>query len=208
MTPPTQHKPTASSEFIGKASAIAAQLWRKIPKLKETKRPFRWLFSGPAGTGKSRLAEVLAVELAGHPVSITHLNGQSLKVEVVRDWTRNSAYRPLWGDYTIRWVDEIDGASDEAMTELRTYLDSLPPYSGFIATTNVPISGLQKQLQTRCVCYPFDKPTPNEITSLLTIKFGVELTAAAQIAIGCDGCVRAALIDAEEWLENNGRIAA
>ncbi len=94
----------------------ALVLGAKIKRLKADPNGFfRGLFYGPPGTGKTELCNWLARELAGHELAIEKLNGQSLTIEVARGWRRHLCYRPLLGDWTVKFVDEVDRSSDAAL---------------------------------------------------------------------------------------------
>src|SRR5947199_2994453 len=98
-----------SCEFIGKTGLIGHVLQSKISRIKSSSvlDPIerRWLFTGPAGVGKTELGMLLAREIAGHPLNVDKKIGSQISVEVVRDWVRNAPYHPLIGDMTVRFAD-------------------------------------------------------------------------------------------------------
>jgi len=182
-------------EFCGKSRRIAEIIHKRMSEQWKT---IKWIFTGPPGTGKSRLAEVTALDLAGSPFTVDRVNGQSLSIDVVRHWRDMAAYKPLFGR-SVKVVEEIDAASTAAQNELRTYLDELKD-GAFIGTTNKPLKELQSQLSSRCAHFKFDMVEMEEIRGLL-VKWVPEKIAAA-IAMSSNGCVRSALIDAEQWLDS------
>jgi len=194
---PSQWRPATTIDFIGKTRKIADILARKIADIKPDDT-LKILFWGPPGVGKSALAENLAAQIAGHSCCIESLNGQSMNVERVRAWMEAQHYRPLWGR-TVKLVDEIDAASAAAHNELRTYLDRMK-HGAFLATTNATIDELPVQLQTRVQPYEFEPIPPTELGFFLG-QFGLPEREAFSIAQNCAGCVRAALLDAETWLD-------
>jgi DNA polymerase III delta prime subunit len=189
------------SEFIGKTGLIGQVLQAKIPLIKrgEITDPLerRWVFTGPPGVGKTELGKMLALELAGHPMNLDFRMGTQVGVEVVRDWLRNAPYRPLFGDMTVRFVDELDTVPTLAVTELREYLDALPASVMFIATTNKAVKELVEPLQTRFAVWKFDGVQTSVVADFLTQRFPeIPPATLAEIARKTNGNVRAALIDA------------
>jgi len=199
--------------YIGKTARIASNLWKQIPKLQTTNDPLerRYLFTGLPGLGKTDMAEHLAAALTGEDVERIRarmainteiVNGQSCSIEVVRGWMNDGHYRPMFGACRVKIVDEVDGMSLAALNEIRSYLDRLPPATVFLATTNKPTSELQEQLQSRFkVCF-FEPVSEIEITDWLIAEFKLPLGYAHQVAVGANGNVRAARIDALAYLES------
>jgi replication-associated recombination protein RarA len=207
-------QPPNLPQYIGKTAAIAATLWRQIPKLQTATDPCerRYLFTGPPGLGKTDLAEHLAAALAGDTYERVHagmalnvesLNGQSCTVDVVRRWQDAGHYRPMFGACRVILVDEVDALSSAALNESRTYLDRMPLGTVFLATTNKPVNQLQEQLQSRFkVCY-FETPKPAELQAWLTSTYQLPTDFAATVVQGAKGNVRAAKLDALAWREAN-----
>jgi DNA polymerase III delta prime subunit len=201
-------------EYIGKTAKIADNLWKQIPKLQTTHDPLerRYLFTGVPGTGKTDLAEHLAAALTGESFERIHarmsacvemVNGQSCSIEVVRRWQEMGHYgKPMFGDCRVIIVDEVDGMSVAALNEIRSYLDRLPPYTVFLATTNKAVNELQEQLQSRFkVCY-FERATDIQIYDHLVMQYGLPQDYAHRVAKGVKGNVRAAIIDALAYKES------
>jgi len=189
------------SQFIGKSGLIGQVLQSKISRLRTGAKtdPIerRWLFTGPPGVGKSELATLLAMEIAGHSLNVDKRMGSQISVEVVRDWGRNAAYRPLIGDMTVRFADEVETIPPAAVVELRGYLDDLPATVVFIATTNKAVKELQEPLQTRFQVWKFDPVPTSLICDYLIQKFPMVAPEVLRgIAGKVSGNVRAALTDA------------
>jgi DNA polymerase III delta prime subunit len=189
------------SEFIGKTGLIGQVLQAKIPLIKrgEITDPLerRWVFTGPPGVGKTELGKMLALQIAGHPMNVDFRMGTQVGVEVVRDWLRSAPYRPLFGDMTVRFVDELDTVPTLAVTELREYLDALPRSVMFIATTNKAVKELVEPLQTRFAVWKFDGVQTSVVADFLAQRFPeIPPATLADIARKTNGNVRAALIDA------------
>lgn len=201
MIPPSQYLPDTPLAFIGKTQRIASLLFKKAEQIKMTGGSARWLFTGPVGVGKSRLATLLANNLAHHPTAIEALNGQSCSVDVVRQWERSLAFKPIPGQFAVRVIDEVDRLQEAAANEMRTYLDRIKPGNVVIATTNVPVDKLSQQIQSRFFCYSFEPVGPMEFAVWMRDIWGFPYDVAFEIGKRNLGCVRSALIDAESFLD-------
>lgn len=199
--------------YIGRTALIATNLWRQIPKLQTAIDPCerRYLFTGVPGVGKTDLAEHLAAAITGESFERVHarmavnvevVNGQSWSVELVRAWQAAGIYRPLFGDYRVYLVDEIDAISLAALCECRSFLDRLPRGTIFLATTNKPITELQEQLQSRFKVFTFAPVADAELCDWLVKTYDVPPEVAMTAAQGSKGNVRAAKTDVIAWKES------
>lgn len=167
------------------------------------------LLDGGPGVGKTTLADELALSLTGTRHAIETVNGQSLNVDLVRQWRISTAYGNLFSKWTVKRVDEIDHASSGAMAELLTFLDTLPKGHAIIATTNefAKLRAASKgRLESRFIRFRVDAPDVDETAALIVHRFRITGKQARAIASGAvpegelitSGCnVRTALHDAE-----------
>jgi DNA polymerase III delta prime subunit len=196
------------------ARRIAEILFNSPPEPRSDPLDRSLLFTGEAGVGKTSLALALAAHYTGEDLErlwlrqgfhVEQTNGQSLTADLVRRWMENGRYIPLAG-WRVQIVDEIDAGSLAAMNEFRTYADSLPPATLFIATTNREPHHLQVQLQSRFQVYYFEPVPVETLSAHLASQFSLAMDAARQVAegaaclrdgiiIGCN--VRAAIADAK-----------
>jgi DNA polymerase III delta prime subunit len=190
--------------FIGTTGVIQQTLELKARRLHDTiaaGQPVsvmerRWLFYGPPGNGKTELAKQLAGQLAGSMFEVESRNGTDVSIDVVRSWTDQAQYRPMFGAVSVKFVDEIDDVSTTALTALRTYLDNLANHRIFIAATNRDLDHLQPQLQSRFQAFRFRPINAEEIAAHLAAKYRLDPEAARSIAFKAGGNVRAAEEDA------------
>lgn len=191
--------PLDPSDFIGTAREVAGILAVKMEKLLSS-APLRLLFFGPPGTGKTALAAWLAARLAGHSSNIDRKSGKQIGVDEVRRWMAALGMGSLFG-YQVRLINELDQCSNDAQVMLLEYADELRPGTALIATSNLDIQHLSERFQTRWMQYHIAGPSQDEIASLLVQRFALHPDAAQRIAFGAGGNVRAALLDAEAWLD-------
>lgn len=192
---------TQTADLIGPAGHVADILEAKAARLKRAaNQPLKLLFYGVPGVGKTDLAFRVARDLAGHELAIEHLNGKEVSADTVRDWLGNMQGGSLFGDWQVKIVDELDRCSRDAQDLLLTYLDRLPPCRAFIGTSNLDLDSLQERFQTRLQQFRVEPPSTDELVELLRAR-RIPLSAAQQIAVGSGGNVRAALLDAESYLD-------
>jgi ATPase family associated with various cellular activities (AAA) len=169
------------------------------------------LCEGDPGVGKSHLLDLLALELTRSPFAIERINGQSLGIEVVREWRERAAYGNLFSDWTVKRVDELDLASSSATAELLTYLDYLTPRHAVLATTNdyAKLRANSKgRLETRFVRFHVGPPSVDEAIAFLRRYKHLPAGIAKVVALGSvpEGCLptegvnmRACLRDADGY---------
>lgn len=200
--------PTEINEWIGITRRIAQIMHAKVKELQadpvatDKLLPFQkcHLFVGPPGCGKSELAKQIANKLAPYPAGVENLNGSSLTVDVVRRWMNERYHLPMFGDFAVKLIDELDGTPEVACNQMRTYLDYMARRTIIIATTNKPVADLQEQYQSRFQVWTFTSPEMSEVAELL-MRQGVPADFAAKIAEATKGNVRAALADATSYLD-------
>lgn len=199
---PLAWRPTGPADLIGKAGDIATSLLAKARAARNNGRhPVKVLLYGPPGIGKTSIADMVAAELSGSPFAVEDSNGKLVGVETVKAWMGGLAYGNLFGDFSVRIVNELDRCSRDAQDLLLTYLDKLPAGRAFIGTSNLQLDLLTERFQTRFQAIKLPAPSTEEIAGLLVRKWDVDKPVANQIAVGSGGCVRAALADLENWLD-------
>lgn len=187
---------TTKTRLIGPAGKLADLFARTL----EEETNVKLLFAGAPGVGKSQLAQRIAATLCGDKWGIETVNGRSVSIHLVRQWTHDAQTSCLFGTgWKVKVVDEVDTMPADAQDELLTFLDKLPPCRGFIATSNLDLDKLSARFVTRLKRHEIAAPDAEEIAELLTIDHGVPALVAQQIAFLCGGCVRAALLDADAW---------
>ena len=156
------------------------------------------LLYGPPGVGKTSVADMAAMALCDEQaLAIEDFNGREITLDSVRRWMDSLAYRGLFGGYDVKVVNELDRASKESQDLLLTYLDKLRPGRAFIGTSNLQLDLLTERFQTRFQAWKIAAPDAEEIAAWLVRRWKAPKSLAHEIALGCGGCVRAALADLE-----------
>ena len=199
---PMNWRPQTAEDLIGQAGLVARAQCRKAERLTaEAATTMKLLLYGPPGVGKTSVVELVALQLAGTPLAIEDYNGREVTVDVVRQWMTQLPYGSLFGDWSVKVVNELDRCSREAQDLLLTYLDRLPPGRAFLGTSNLQLDLLTERFQTRFQAIKLLPPTTEALASFLVARWSVPTATATQIAVGSGGCVRAALADLESWLD-------
>jgi len=201
-TSPMNWRPRTAEDLIGQARCVAlAQVDKARKFTADPSATMKLLLYGPPGVGKTSVVELVALQLAGTPLSIEDYNGREVSVDLVREWMKQLLYGSLFGAWTVKIVNELDRCSREAQDLLLTYLDRLPPGRAFLGTSNLQLDLLTERFQTRFQAIKLLPPTTEELAAFLSAHWAVPLVTANQIAVGSGGCVRAALADLESWLD-------
>jgi replication-associated recombination protein RarA len=202
MINPSVFVPMAAGDFIGPAAKLAALLDRKTSLAKKSKDQLKLLFYGPPGVAKTALANFAARQLSSTPLQVESVNGRNVSVELIRRWQDAQAYTgSLFGDYTVKIVNELDTCPAAAQDLLLTYLDDMPKQAAFIGTSNLDLRALAERFQTRLQQFKLTAPTTEQISVFLTTRWNIPAQTATQIAVGCGGNVRAALLDAQSAVD-------
>jgi len=79
-------RPTVPDDLCGPAAAIARRLVAKARNLrKQPDVPVKILLYGPPGVGKTSIADMVAAELSGCPLSVEEFNGKLVTVDDGKD---------------------------------------------------------------------------------------------------------------------------
>lgn len=203
-----------SHSLIGSAALALSILRAKRERLAAKSQPLKTLLFGPIGTGKTECALRAAVEFTGSECNVETVNGKELTVDFVRDYKGRAGQRSIFGNGNFALVaDECDKMTADARDLLLSVLDQLPPHCAFIGTSNLNLAADTRlemaRFQSRLHCVEITAPLPAEIARLI-VDLNPQLAPriAEQIAANCDGCVRSALIDAENFLDTQTALAA
>ncbi|WP_262178845.1 replication factor C small subunit [Haloarcula laminariae] len=117
-----------------------------------------FLFSGPAGTGKTTCAAAIARELYGEDWrdNFLELNASDERgIDVVRDRIKNFARTSFGGhEYRIIFLDEADALTSDAQSALRRTMEQFSNNVRFILSCNYS-SQIIDPIQSRCSVFRF-----------------------------------------------------
>lgn len=189
------------------------------------------IFSGPDGIGKKTSALLLASlinckaptgqDLCGHCSScIKAQNGNhpdirlyqsegasdSIKIEAMREMSREAQYRPFEGRLRFFIIDEADKLNLPAANSILKTLEEPPPTSRLILVSSAP-QRLPDTIRSRCQTFRFRPLSRAQVAKALQGRgFGEESSQRAAFA---EGSLGAALsLDLEQLVADRDRMLA
>jgi DNA polymerase-3 subunit delta' len=172
------------SEFLGNTPIVEA-LRRQLA---QQRLPHALLFAGLRGIGKRTLADFVSMALncleqshnfcrrcsscrkilEGVHADVKHFEpeGQFIKIDQMRDLSREVFFRPFEGRMRVFIIDEAEKMNLEAANSILKTLEEPPLSSLLILVSNQP-NELLATIRSRCQTYQFAPLPPGDIASLL-----------------------------------------
>lgn len=193
-------RPTSLDEIVGQGHLVApASVLRRA--LEGDRMP-SIIFHGPAGTGKSTLARIVANHTSRDFVELSAVSAGVKEIRAVAEQARQR--RSLNDVGTILFVDEIHRLNKAQQDQLLPHVEE-GAFTLIGATTENPYFSVIAPLLSRCRLFALEKLSEQDLQALITRALqdrerglgalGVELApdALEHLARGASGDARAAL---------------
>lgn len=132
------------------------------------------LFSGPPGSGKTCLAQILITAMDLPETDVLELNASDENsVDVMRDKIKNFIMSAAMGDYKIVHLEEADWISPVGQGVMRRLMEDYADVARFILTCNHEHK-ITPAIKSRCQHFRFKSSDVNDITEYLITVLAAE----------------------------------
>jgi len=192
-----KYRPSKYEEVVGQDEIV-----KRVKNLSASLNIPHMLFAGPAGTGKSTLAIIVAKELYKEfwRENYLELNASDARgIDVIRQEVKNFARTKSLGSvpFKIIFLDEADALTKEAQQALRRTMENFTSTCRFILSCNYS-SKVIDPIQSRCVVFRFKLLERKDIEKRIkfiteTEKLTLDNKAIEAIYEGSEGDCRRAI---------------
>jgi len=180
-----KYRPQDFSEVKGQEEIV-----RRVKSFVTQKNMPHLMFAGPAGTGKSSIALIIAKKLFGASwrSNFLELNASDERgIDVVRVKVKDFARTKAIGNvpFKIIFLDESDALTREAQQALRRTMENYTNTARFILSCNFS-SKIIEPIQSRCAVFrfrPIEKKDLFSIMDVIAKKEGLKLDEKAKEAL-------------------------
>ena len=192
-----KYRPSTFEEIVGQEDIL-----KRVKSLTNSLNVPHMLFAGPAGTGKSTLAIIVAKILFGNlwRENYLELNASDARgIDVVRQEVKSFARTKSLGNvpFKIIFLDEADALTKEAQQALRRTMENYTGTCRFIMSCNYS-SKIIDPIQSRCVVFRFKLLEKKDIEKRLRIiaqneKLSLDEKSIEALYEGSEGDCRRAI---------------
>jgi len=192
-----KYRPNKFEDVFGQDEIV-----KRVKNLTNSLNLPHMLFAGPAGTGKSTLAIIVAKELFKEywKENYLELNASDARgIDVIRQEVKNFARTKSLGSvpFKIIFLDEADALTREAQQALRRTMENYTGTCRFILSCNYS-SKLIDPIQSRCVVFRFRLLEKKELEKIikkiaLNEKLTLDERAVQVLYEGSEGDCRRAI---------------
>jgi len=192
-----KYRPDSFDGIVGQEEII-----KRVKNLTQSLNVPHMMFAGPAGTGKSTLAIIVAKELFGEFWRENYLElnaSDSRGIDIVRQEVKNFARTKSLGEvpFKIIFLDEADALTKEAQQALRRTMENYTGTCRFIMSCNYS-SKIIDPIQSRCVVFRFKLLEKKDIEKRIAIiaqneKLTIDDASLESLYEGSEGDCRRAI---------------
>ncbi|MCS7134574.1 MAG: replication factor C small subunit [Candidatus Pacearchaeota archaeon] len=161
-----KYRPQEFEEVVGQQNIV-----KRIKAFVQEKEMPHLLFAGPAGSGKTTLALIIARKLFKERwhENFLELNASDERgIDVIRQKVKNFARTKAFaGPFKIVFLDEADALTRDAQQALRRMMEQYTASCRFILSCNYS-SKIIEPIQSRCAIFRFKALTEKEIEKALS----------------------------------------
>jgi DNA polymerase-3 subunit gamma/tau len=194
-----KYRPTEFSDMVGNELAIKA-LQKSLQK---DNHSHVYMFTGPAGTGKTSLARIMAKHLGASELDIREYNSASNRgIDTAREIQQQMKLYPTAGEVIVYIIDEFHRVTSDFANALLKPLEDTPSHVYFFLCTTDPQKVI-KPIKTRCTEVKLESLKVSELITLIhrVIKLdnlNISKKIYSRIAEVAEGCPRKALVILEQ----------
>lgn len=145
----TAYRPQTLERVVGHKDVVSS-----LNKVLEEGSSRAFIFTGPAGIGKTTFARIIARRLGASPANIIEIDAAtSTGVDAMRDRTSTMNYAALGESKTrVYIIDEAHRLSSAAWDSMLKAIEEPPPHIGWVLCTSVK-GKIPATIASRCVQY-------------------------------------------------------